>query len=284
MFALALRSSMANKRRLVGTALSVLLGVAFLAGTLVFTDTIASTFDRLFASIYEDVDTYVRSDSTVETEMGGEQRGRLPASVAATVAEVDGVADAQGFVGGFAQIVDADGDAIGNPGQGAPTFGMSYAGGELGLWELTDGSVAPGPGEVVIDQGSADRGDLAVGDRITVLTQTGPHEFDLVGTATFGSVDSPGGASTAIWELATAQEVLLGGAQEIDAVLVGGRGAAGRQRGDHGIGHGGGDPGLDARGPLLLQHLPARLRRSRPRRGGLHDLQHLSDHRHAAHP
>jgi putative ABC transport system permease protein len=220
MFALALRSSMANKRRLVGTALSVLLGVAFLSGTLVFTDTIGSTFDRLFASIYDDVDTFVRSDSTVETEMGGEQRGRLPESVVATVAAVDGVADAQGYVGGFAQIIGADGDAIGNPGQGAPTLGMSYAAGDLDLWQLTDGSVAPGPGEVVIDQGSADRGDLTVGDRITVLTQTGPHEFALVGIATFGSVDSPGGASTAIWDLATAQEVLLGGVQEIDAVLV----------------------------------------------------------------
>ena len=69
MFALAVRSSLANKRRLVGTALSVMLGVAFLAGTLVFTDTIGRTFDQLFAGIYDDVDTYVRSESTVELEL-----------------------------------------------------------------------------------------------------------------------------------------------------------------------------------------------------------------------
>ena len=60
----------------------------------------------------------------------------------------------------------------------------------------------------------------ALGDTITVLTQTGPHDFMLVGTARFGSVDSPGGASVAIFDLATAQQVLLGGTDEIDAVMI----------------------------------------------------------------
>ena len=97
---------------------------------------------------------------------------------------------------------------------------MSYVAGALSPWQLTEGSRAPRPGEVVVDQGSADAGDLDVGDTVTVLTQTGPHEFTLVGTARFGSVDSPGGASVAIFDLATAQQVLLGGTDEIDAVMV----------------------------------------------------------------
>ena len=127
--------------------------------------------------------------------MGSSQRGRLPGSVVATVAAVDGVADAEGFVAGYAQIVDADGDAIGNPGRGAPTFGMSYAAARSSLWELTDGSAAPGPGEVVIDQGSADLGDLPIGDTSPCSPRPGRTSFPLVGTARFGSVDSPGGAS-----------------------------------------------------------------------------------------
>ena len=97
---------------------------------------------------------------------------------------------------------------------------MSYIAGTLSPWKLTDGSRAPRPGELVIDQGSADAGDLRLGDTVTVLTQTGPHELTLVGTARFGSVDSPGGASVAIFDLATAQQVLLGGVDEIDAVMV----------------------------------------------------------------
>jgi putative ABC transport system permease protein len=220
MFRLALRSALAKKRRLFGTALSVLLGVAFLAGTLVFTDTIRRTFDDLFAGIYAATDTYVRSESSVEFDQGGTQRGRIPESTVPVVARVAGVADAEGFVGGYAQITGANGKLIGDPSRGAPTFGMSYVSGALSPWQLTEGSTAPGPGEVVIDKGSADTGHLAIGDRTTIVTQAGPHTFTIVGTARFGSVDSPGGASTAIFELRTAQEMMLGGAREVDAVMA----------------------------------------------------------------
>ena len=219
MFKLALKSTLAKKRRLFGTALSVMLGVAFLSGTLVFTDTIGRTFDDLFAGIYAQTDTYVRAQSEIELEWGT-QRDRMPESVVSTISAVPGVADAQAFVGGYAQIVGADGDAIGNPGRGAPTFGFSHIAGALSPWQLTEGSSAPRAGEVVVDQGSADTGDLRLGETITVLTQTGPHDFMLVGTARFGSVDSPGGASVAIFDLATAQQVLLGGTDEIDAVMI----------------------------------------------------------------
>ena len=216
----ALKAALAKKLRLVSTALSVILGVAFLAGTLVFTDTIRQTFDDLFAGIFEETDSYVRAAESVETEMGEDLRGRIPESVLATVAAVPGVADAQPLVQGFAQLVDAGGDAVGNPGQGPPTLGMSYVGGALSPWELTEGSREPGPGEVVIDAGSAKAADFALGEPATVLTQTGPHEFVVVGTARFGSIDSPGGASVVIFDLPDAQDVLLGGAQEIDAVMV----------------------------------------------------------------
>ena len=181
MFKLALKSTLANKRRLFSTALSVLLGVAFLSGTLVFTDTIGRTFDDLFAGIYAETDTYVRAESSVEFERGVSQRGRMPGSIVATVTAVPGVADAQGLVGGFAQIVGADGEAIGDPGRGAPTLGMSYIAGTLSPWKLTDGSSPPRPGELVVDQGSADAGDLRLGDTVTVLTQTGPHELHVGG-------------------------------------------------------------------------------------------------------
>src|SRR5918994_1308044 len=107
MVRLALKSALAKKRRLFGTALSVILGVAFLSGTLVFTDTIGRTFDDLFASIYAETDTYVRAEASIELDMGGSQRGRMPDSVVSTVAAVPGVADAQGLLAGYAQIVGA---------------------------------------------------------------------------------------------------------------------------------------------------------------------------------
>src|SRR6266540_923789 len=220
MLRVAMKSALAKKLRLFSTALSVMLGVAFLAGTLVFTDTIQRTFDNLFASVFENTDTYVRSATSVDLEMGGSQRGRLPESVVATVRGVDGVADAQALVQGFAQLVDAHGKAIGDPGRGAPTFGMSYGSGVMSPWNLTGGSRAPDPNELVVDKGSADKGHLRIGDTVTVLTQTGPHEFLLVGIARFGTIDSPGGASIALFDLATAQQMLVGHTGEIDAIMV----------------------------------------------------------------
>ena len=301
MFKLALKSTLAKKRRLFSTALSVMLGVAFLSGTLVFTDTIGRTFDDLFAGIYAETDTYVRARVERRAGVAASQRGRMPESVVVDGRRRRRVSPTRrAFVGGYAQIVGSDGDAIGNPGQGAPTFGMSYVAGALSPWQLTEGSTAPRPGEVVVDQGSADAGDLRHrrhGHR--------PHPdrparaSSLVGTARFGSVDSPGGASVAIFDLATAQQVLLGGdrrdrrrdgrrssqaSREADltarvaAVLPAGcRGA--HRHADHR-----GDPGRHAGGTQLLQHLPARLRRHRARRGVLHDLQHVPDHRHPAAP
>ncbi|MGD9701757.1 MAG: ABC transporter permease [Acidimicrobiia bacterium] len=220
MFRIALKSVLSKKLRLFSTALSITLGVAFLAGTFVFSDTIRRTFDDLFADVYEHTDAYVRSSSTVDLGFGNTQRGRIPQSAVDVVKGVDGVADAQGIVQSFAQVVGSDGDAIGNPGQGAPTFGMNWLTGDQNPWVLTEGSREPGPNELVIDQGTAKRGDLHVGDTVMVLTQTGPHEFPLVGTARFGSADSPGGASASLFDLATAQTVLVGGTGEIDAVTV----------------------------------------------------------------
>ena len=46
------RTSLAHKRRLASTFLAVVLGVAFLAGNLVLTDTITKTFDDLFADVF----------------------------------------------------------------------------------------------------------------------------------------------------------------------------------------------------------------------------------------
>jgi putative ABC transport system permease protein len=220
MLRLALKSALARKWRLISTGLAVVLGIAFLTGTLVFTDTIKRSFDDLFADIYDETDSFVRSADSISLQFGGEVRGRIPESILTTIDEVDGVKDAQGVVQGFGQVVGADGNAVGDPGTGAPTFAMSYVSGATSPWQLTAGSRAPGPGELVLDKGTADKGDLEIGDTVTVLTQTGPHAFPLVGTARFGSVDSPGGASVSILDLATAQEVLLGQPGELDAVWV----------------------------------------------------------------
>ena len=85
MLKLARKSVLANKRRMIGTGLSVIIGIAFLAGTFVFTDTIKRTFDNLFADVYANTDVYVRSNQSIEGDFGQTQRPRIPDSVIAQV-------------------------------------------------------------------------------------------------------------------------------------------------------------------------------------------------------
>lgn len=189
-----LKDLWARKIRLLTTSAAVLLGVAFMAGTLVLTDTVSRTFDDVFADVNRGTDGYVRAKATVEGSFGGDQRPRVDDSLVATVAGVDGVALARGETLGYAQIVGRDGEALGSPGFGAPTFGGVWADDEINPFALAEGAAPVGDHEAVIDRKSAKDGDLAVGDRATILTPE-PIEVTIVGIASFGTIDSPGGAS-----------------------------------------------------------------------------------------
>jgi len=64
MFATTVKTLLARRFRLVTTAFAVLLGVAFMAGTLTLTHAMGKTFDRVYANAYAGTDAYVRSAST----------------------------------------------------------------------------------------------------------------------------------------------------------------------------------------------------------------------------
>ena len=210
MFRVALKGVLARKGRVLTTAVAVLLGVAFVTGTLVLSDTIVKVFDDLFADVNEGTDAVVRQESTFNDGFGTDLRGRIDASVLPDVLATEGVADAEGFINGaYAQYIDADGEKIGNPGQGAPTLGFSWPEIDaLNPFVLSAGEAPVGPEQLVMDQQTADDNDFEVGDTVQVLTQNPTREFTVVGIARFGTADSPAGASVALFDLATAQELL----------------------------------------------------------------------------
>ena len=128
MWMLALKSVLAKKLRLLSTALSVLLGVAFLTGTLVFTDTMNTTFDKLFAATSSDVTVSAKgaSDSGETTSDNGKPPV-MPASVLGKVREAQGVKTAEGTVFSTSvTVVDADKDSLSPSGGGAP-LASSYS-------------------------------------------------------------------------------------------------------------------------------------------------------------
>ena len=219
MWRTTVKSIGAHKRRLLATSSAVVLGVAFLSGTLVLGDTMETGFGDMFSEANAGTDAVVRS----ATEVGDEdvsERGRLDTSVVDDVAAVDGVATAVPEIYGIGQIVGSDGDPIG--GNGPPTqAGNWIADAGINPWQIADGRAPEGPGEVVIDRASADTGDLDVGDTTTIRTPESV-EATVVGIATFGEsgADSAGPMTYAAFTTEFAQQVLLPDPQQISDVLV----------------------------------------------------------------
>jgi putative ABC transport system permease protein len=216
----ALRNLLAHKVRLFTTGLAVVLGVAFMAGTLVLTDTVSKTFDDLFADAYANTDAMVRAETSFEDPSGfGDLRGRIDATLLDEIVEVDGVAEASGDVWGFAQVVDEDGEPIGNPGAGPPTVGANWPEGELNTWTLVDGSPPRGDQDVVLDKGVADDAGVGVGDRVTVLVQGAPLEVTVTGIARIAGADSPGGATFTMFTTEAAQR-FVGEVAKFDSISI----------------------------------------------------------------
>ncbi|MCJ7781946.1 MAG: ABC transporter permease, partial [Acidimicrobiia bacterium] len=185
------------------------IGVAFVAASFVYRDTISARFDALLETTATGVDVFVRpappetGDTFQNTEFGSIPEETLDAVLAAP-----GVRIAEGGVTGFAQLVDKQGEAIG--GQGPPTLGFSW-GNEPSMSPVTikdgAGRGPEVPGEVAIDANSANMNDLAVGDTITILTIGAPAQFEIVGIVSFGESDSLAGATLALFELSEAQRL-----------------------------------------------------------------------------
>jgi len=223
MWNVTIKGLLGHKTRFVSTFLAVFLGVSFLAGTLVLTDTIKTSFNDLFGDVFRGTDAYVRSTQKISGERGSDVRKRLDDSLVQTVKNVNGVADASPEIqADNTQPVGSDGKAIGNPGRGAPTFGANWVDNpKLNPFHIDQGRPPTADDEVAIDKSSATKGHLNVGDTISMVlpTATAPQQFKLVGIVKFGSADSPLGASYSLFTLATAERVLTQPGK-VDAIRV----------------------------------------------------------------
>jgi putative ABC transport system permease protein len=221
MLTATLRAMIAHKLRLVLTTASISLGVAFLAGTLLLTDTMGLAFEQLFGKVSAGTDAVVRTEAPYTSAEGtSTSRGPIAASVLTDVSKVDGVRTAEGSVSGYALLTDNDGRAILTNG-GAPTLGYSMAVDEdlRGDVDLMSGEAPDSPNEVAIDATSAEENDIALGSTIKVLLQGPTQEFTVVGTVGFGGEKNLGGTTSAYFDTETAQQ-LLGTPGYFDAINV----------------------------------------------------------------
>ncbi len=224
---------LAHKLRLALTALAIVLGVTFISGTLVLTDTLHATFTTLFGHIYQSVDFEVRGKAAFTGTTGtGAQRKAIPESLLGPVRAVPGVAAAQGTVGGYAQFVAPDGKAVSTG--GAPTIGVSFdPNPKMSALTLVQGTAPTTSHDVVMDRGTATKYHFVVGDRVKVLLAGPAQTFTLTGIARFGTADNLAGATLAAFWLPTAQQLfdLPGQFNAIDVITTPGADQAAVQRG-----------------------------------------------------
>lgn len=182
MLRVALRGLAARKRRAVLTAVSVVLGVALVAGTFVFTDTLDRTYGDVFDTVTQGSDVVVRTRQVVTTP----DEGGIPAfddSVLEQVRSVDGVARAAGAIFSPVAIFDKQGDPVA---AGAPMFAGSPLPEPFAIFEAAEGRLPGHAGEVALDASTAERFGFDVGDRITVAGARGARRYEISGLTSFG--------------------------------------------------------------------------------------------------
>ncbi|MFE3904692.1 ABC transporter permease [Streptomyces sp. NPDC059153] len=205
MFRTALRNVLAHKARLLMTVLAVMLGVAFVSGTLVFTDTLGNALRNQSAKSYDDVAVAV-------TTYADQRDEKTPGITAATLKKIqglDGVDTATGRVSGFAGVADPDGKLIGN---GWSNTGGNYSPGKNGkdsAYTFVDGTGPVAADRIALDKETAKRGEYHVGDRVRVATNGPVKEYTLSGVFTTEDGAVNAGGSLVLFDAEVAQKLYL---------------------------------------------------------------------------
>ncbi|GAA2051479.1 FtsX-like permease family protein [Catenulispora yoronensis] len=201
------RNFFAHKGRLALSLIAVVLSVAFVTGTLMFTSTITKTFDRLFATTASDVAVTPKTDKDA---LPGSPEQTVPAAVLDAVKTLPGVQAAYGDISTERlAVVGADNKAISNA-TGGPTIASNWYVTPHPAVNLTSGQPPAGAGDVVVDADTAAKKHLAIGSRLRIVTDTQAGSFPVTvsGIATFRTTNP--GASLFFFDTETAQTKLLG--------------------------------------------------------------------------
>jgi putative ABC transport system permease protein len=201
----SLRNFFAHKGRMALSAVAVLLSVAFVCGTLVFTDTINATFDKLFSSTAANVTV---SSKEIKHEQQTGREDTVPASLVSRLGAVDGVRRAHGdATTDKITVVDGNNKQLGSS-TGAPTIGTDWDVSEHKSVDLTSGTAPHGPGQALVDADTAKKKHLKIGDGIRVITAGGRFQAHITGIVTFRTTNP--GAALFYFDTATAQQKILG--------------------------------------------------------------------------
>ena len=220
MLQLALRGVRHNTGRYIATMVAIITGVAFFTAAGFISDRVIDALEGDVDRQFGNVDVAVVMD-TSDGSPGADfaEDLTIPGDALDAIADVDGVEAVAGELTGPVAFLAADGSTF-----GSSTGRLWVADGELNPVEVADGVPPEQAGEVAVDQGLADREDLAVGDPVTVLSVGGATEATVVGITRFGSTDAIDEGGTVSLPQATAFDQLTDGVAEYQLAYVRGSG------------------------------------------------------------
>ncbi|MFJ8110246.1 ABC transporter permease [Streptomyces sp. NPDC096132] len=221
MFRTALRNVLAHKARLLMTVLAVMLGVAFVSGTLVFTNTLSNALQNSSAKGFDQVDVAVTAEAQEDVGDRIGKTSELTEALREQSAKVPGAASAVGVVSGFTAIADKDGKLVGG---GFQSQGGNYWGDKDTRYPLKEGAAPHGADEVVIDSETARRAGYEVGDTVRISVDGPVLTPRITGIFTTDDGNVAAGGSLALFDTATAQRLFgkTGTYDEIDVKAAAG--------------------------------------------------------------
>ncbi|MBI0298660.1 ABC transporter permease [Streptomyces sp. PRKS01-29] len=215
----ALRNVLAHKARLLMTVLAVMLGVAFVAGTLVFTNTISDAYQKSSQKGFKGVDVAITPDKKDDDSANPGDAPRLSQRLLDQAAKSPGAASAYGVVQGYSALADKKGDLLG--GGFSNRAGNYYpgSGGKDPRYDMTEGRAPRTAGEIALDSRTAERGHYKAGDSIRVSVDGPVRTEKVVGVFTTDDGNVAAGGTLALYDTATAQK-LFGKPGQFDEIDV----------------------------------------------------------------
>ncbi|MEU2789313.1 FtsX-like permease family protein [Streptomyces sp. NPDC007100] len=218
MFRTALRNVLAHKARLLMTVLAVMLGVAFVSGTLVYTSTLSDATQKSSQKGLSGVDVAIQPHRSDAADANPGKAPGLSQALLDKAGKVPGAAGATGTVDGFTAIADKKGKLAGN---GASSRGRNYYPGPDGKdarFPMTSGTAPKGPDQVALDSGTAKDAGYKVGDTVRLSVDGPVREMKVSGIFTTDDGAVATGGSLALFDTATAQKLFAapGEFSEID--------------------------------------------------------------------
>jgi putative ABC transport system permease protein len=199
---LAVKSLWARKIRALTTTLAVVIGVAFVAGTYILTDTTFAAFDEIFEDSLAKTDVVITAKDAVRQESG--EAPSFKATVLPKVKRVPGTRVAAGQIFTPGGLFDAKNEQIGT--QFAPKFITSILPNALETQTYIEGRAPRNAREAVLDESAAEEAGIGLGDTLKLASVEKVAAYRVVGLTRLGEA-SWGGASIAGLILPEAQRI-----------------------------------------------------------------------------